>query len=283
MTRPEPLVSRLEAWLGEGGHAAPKDLVEEVLEAFPSIPQRRPRGLGRWLPHGRLALPMATAAAIVVIAATAARFGPELGVGGPPSPTPGWAQRFPTQYVASFVRPFSYAIDPASGLQATQQEPDIIQFRIVSPTDPESLSRGVIVRTAGDGLRSAPCSDSGGTVMRKPGPQDVIAYFRQLAGFEAGSPSIMTVDGRQALWIDVRQLAERPCTDMFVFDGCGCTFTNIDGGVRRVIALDVDGETILLVIPAEDGDIARSLLVSLPFIDSMHFTGPAPTDSLGRI
>ena len=157
MNAQRPDLDRLEAWLEEGPNSAPNDLLEQILREFPMRQQRR--ATGWWRTPFRLATYGVTVAAAVVLVLIATR--PPAPRIGDIQPTPGWAERFPTQTAALFVRPFEYAIDPATGMTTDGSEPDrtMYQFRIPDSepiTDSTSYTNGVIVRTGGDGLRAEP-------------------------------------------------------------------------------------------------------------------------------
>ena len=266
----------LEAWLDEGPDTAPNDLLEQILREFPARQQRRVGGW--WRTPARLtAYAMTAAAAIVLFGVAVLSSKPD---SGDIRPTPGWAERFPIETAAQFVRPFQYAIDPASGLALTGN-PDRTSYQFRRPdsepiTDSTTFSSGVVVRTVNEGLRAQPCQESGGDVQRDPNAQQFVDYLATLPGLQVSAPARTVIDGRVALSVDVLVSATRPCTALWVFEGCGCPFVDESGGprARRIQAVDVDGELILIVAFAANGDLTDLLPTANAFIDAIHFDSP---------
>jgi hypothetical protein len=265
---------RLEAWLEEGPSSAPNDLVDHILREFPTRAQRRTAGW--WRTPLRLgAYGMTVAAAVILVLVLTRPSEPRF---GDVEATPGWADRFPTQTAAEFTRPFEYAIDPASGLTDGGSDPDptIYQFRVPDSqpiTDSTTFTSGVVVRTAGDGLRMKPCQESGGEVRRHPSAQQFVDYLATVPGLEVSGPLPRVIDGHRALSVEVQVNTTRPCAELWVFEGCGCPFADQAGAprARRIDALDVDGELILIVSFATNGDLAGLLPTADAFIDTIHF------------
>jgi hypothetical protein len=269
---------RLEQWLDEGPSTAPHDLLEDILTDFPVVGQhRRLASFGPVLRLGSLAV----AASVLLFAAGFAvrPLVTNLGSGGA-VPTPGWADRFPSQAAALFARPFEYAIDPTSGLTLREDARgyDMYQFRAPSPSDPELLVKGVIVRTAGGGLRAEPCRTTGGPIIRDPSAREFVDYLRSVPGLAVADREAIAVDRYRALVVDVHLRTDRPCRDLWVFDDKRNAFTETVGEttLRRFVALDVDGMLVLLVAYSEDGDPEDWFVTAQAFIDTIDFRRDAP-------
>ena len=84
-------------------------------------------------------------------------------------------------------------------------------------------------------------------------------------------PVAATVDGRNALQIDVTKLADQPCADGVLHLWGAIPFAQLDPGWHwRITAFDVDGDTVVAVARAAD-DIEGFLPTAHAFIDSLHF------------
>ena len=83
---------RIADWLEDDPNLAPRQAIETVLAAYPSIPQRRPMWLPRRFPSMTMPIRIATAAVIGVLAVGGAYYlsrPAQPAVGGPsPAPTP---------------------------------------------------------------------------------------------------------------------------------------------------------------------------------------------------
>ena len=80
---------RISDWLEDDPNLAPRQAIETVLAAYPSIPQRRPMGLPRRLTTMTMPIRLATAAVVGVLAVGGAYYlsQPAQPAVGPPAPT----------------------------------------------------------------------------------------------------------------------------------------------------------------------------------------------------
>lgn len=236
---------------------------------------------GTALARGRRPTLGVVVAAIVVVALTVALALSAIGGlpswGPQPTPTPGWAERFPVATTSGFERPFTYAIDPATGLELNSVRPQLLQFRVPDPTRPGGYARIVAVRIA-DAIRADACTPSGGATIESPDPEAFIAYLSAIPGLDFGPPVTTTIDGRAALHVDVAQRTDDACPDVYVWPGEEA-LTNTSAA-RRLIVLEVDGATIVITAAVADrDDFGAWLPAASGFIDSIHFVGaasPAP-------
>ncbi len=276
----------LTEWLDEGPSTAPREDLAALLQAIPDVRQRRRVGREIQMPT---IMRLAVAAAIVVVLgglAFSRVFGPSNQVGAVPTPsptptatpqpTPGWADRFPAVSSTSFRHPFTYAIDPASGIAAGSAD-DVSQvFDVVDPATNEQNGRVVLKVVAG--VREDVCHSSGGAVINGPTPRELADYLEQLPGNQVTEGPPATVDGRPAIVVDLTQLpvSSRPCKDEYVWTDGNVPFTDIgDGYTRRIVAFDVGGETIVAIIMAPEAAMPAFVDTASAFLDSVRFSGSA--------
>lgn len=198
------------------------------------------------------------------------------GLGGP-RPSPGWADVFPIQTAEPFERPFTYAIDPASGIEVADispQLPDLQQFRVRNPADPTKFSRIVGVRGV-DLVRVNPCSSAGRGTIQMAGPQPFVDYLRSISGLAVSAPAATTVDGRSAVAVTVTGRTDPTCPGVYIWPN-EPAFTDT-AAARRIEALDVDGATILVVTAvAEASEMDAWLTTADQLIATFHFISETP-------
>jgi hypothetical protein len=273
------LDERLEAWLVDG--PPPSDaLLQRTLGAVATHGQRR---LGRW-PWSLLRVAsygwtaVLAAGVVVALVALVAPRGITPPVGGPTesaAPTPGWDERFPNIYVGDFQHAFTYAIDPASGLILTSW-PDPYQFRVPRGPRTDNFDEGVILHTVAGGLRSDVCRAAGGQVDTDPSPEEVVSAIQALDGLEVSPVETTTIDGRPAMAVTVSGTQHRTCEAYYLFDDFEPAFawSGNEGRTRRVIAVDVGGDAIIVEITASDERYDAWVPTAEAFIDSIHFDPP---------
>jgi hypothetical protein len=277
------------------------DYVDDVLRRTASARQRAAWSYPqRWLPVRALGEPagtvtswrpivalalllLAVAVTVVVVGAQPRRTAPE------------------TQTTSSFRRPFDFEVDPASGMSlqtvlnaqrswtmgygggtknVTNQDQQ--WFGVDEEDDP----RGVVVRLV-TAVQHDPCHSpiQGGPVMTNPTPQAFVAYLQGVPGLVVSAPVPATVDGRPALAIDITQLPEQQrgvdCPDLFIWRDDDFPFTSWsmdDGWTKRMLVLDVDGDTVAVIAYARH-DLATWLPTAQAFIDTIHFLPASATPS----
>jgi len=200
-----------------------------------------------------------------------------------PSPTPGWAERFPVQTADKFTYPFTYAIDPSSGFgfaPCCQPNEDMYQFRIPEGA-PGEWSLPIVVVDRPQALRTDYCHDSGGTVERSPSPEQFVDFMASVQGLVVTKLPDLVIDGRTAKGIDVR-LGPRPssCGDLWLFEPSNpYNCCQPDDNIRRTYAIEVDRNLVNITIPFTPANKDRTLALAGPLIDSFRFVGARPSPS----
>ena len=143
---------------------------------------------------------LAIAVGAVVLSQVVQPSGPSVGA----EPTPGWQDRFPTQTASTFVRPFSYAIDPSTGIELSNAGSC---DEVLSSESQATPGRWWYSTTQ---PRATAWSRAPRTVARinaQPTPEEFVAYMQTVPGFKVTALPPTTIDGRTALGIDVQQRA----------------------------------------------------------------------------
>jgi hypothetical protein len=250
----EGMIPPMPAWRGADEHDLHPNRIGVV--AGPAV-----RGGANESPQWVLVASVATIAVALALSV--------FGGFGVPRPTPGWADRFPIQTVATFERPFTYAIDPASGIERDDVSPRLQQFRISDPANPGMFRRIVAVRIA-DVVRIDPCRSAGGATIQVPSAPQFVDYLRSVRGLEVSPTVEAIVDGRSALQVDVTNGDDASCTKVYVWPN-ESAFTDT-AAARRIQAFEVDGATILVATAvAKAADLDAWLATADQFIATIHF------------
>ena len=287
MSTPDRFDDLLNDWLEEGPESAPRDDLAVVLGEFPRIRQRF--GIGPWrrpmptLARVAVAAVLAIAVGAVVLTQIIQPSGPPVGA----EPAPGWTDRFPTQTASAFFRPFTYSIDPTSGLELSPDRPSDIRrymFRIAPAKDPESTGPTVVVDYPAEGIRLDPCKPEGSPVNPRPTAQEFVTYMATLPRLKVTPLEPSIIDGRTAYGIDVQRQPDPTCSELVIFPMDGnwvCCWPTDPTTVRRIWAIDVDGALVLVTIPYNSTNKEAQLEVANAFIDTFRFVGPgaSPTPS----
>lgn len=220
----------------------------------------------------RFGLLLVAAAAILAVFAFSV-----IGGLGALGPVPGWADRFPLQTADTFERPFTYATDPASGIERDEVTPRFVQFATRDPADPTRFNRIVAIRVV-DLVRVDPCRSNHGGTTSITAPQQFLDYLRSIPGLSVSGASAATVDGRSALQVDVTTASKPTCSSVYIWPSEGA-FTDT-AAARRIYLLDVDGATILVAVAvAEPSDLDAWLPTADQFIATLHFLPTSPDSS----
>lgn len=273
MSTPHRFDDLLNDWLDEGPESAPREDLAAVLGGFPRIRQRSVFGPWR--------RPMPTfvrlaVAAVLAIAVGAVVLTQIIKPSGPPvgaESTPGWQDRFPTQTAPAFVQPFSYAIDPTSGIELSNPGSET-RYQFGVPGDPGPL---VVLDHPAAGYRLEPCTAGGGAVNPTPTPEEFVAYMQTVPGLKVTRLTPTTIDGRTALGIDVQRQSDSSCQAHYIFgteDDWTCCWPDDPTWVRRMWVLDVDGSLVFVTTPYGAETEARLELANA-FVDTIHFASPA--------
>jgi hypothetical protein len=275
MSAPHPFDDLLNEWLEEGPKSAPREDLAAVLGGFPTIRQRS--GFGPWR------RPMPTFARLAVAAVLAITVGALvltqiIKPSGPPvgaEPTPGWSDHFPAQTASDFVRPFSYAIDPSSGIELSNPGGET-KYQFGIPGDPGPL---VVLDHPAAGYRLEPCTPGEGGVNLQPTPEEFVAFMGTVPGLKVTPLPPRTIDGRTALGIDVQQQPVATCQEHYIFgpdDDWTCCWPDDPSWVRRMWVIDVDGSLVFVTTPY-GADTEARLELANAFVDSIHFASPGGT------
>lgn len=85
-----------------------------------------------------------------------------------------------------------------------------------------------------------------------------------------------TIDGRPAFGRDVQLLPERACQDLYPFDSgenWTCCWPDDPTSVRRMWAINVDGELVLVVTPFNATNMDERLELADALVDTIDFGG----------
>jgi hypothetical protein len=270
MSAPHRFDNLLSDWLEMGPESAPREDLATVLEEFPRIRQRS--GFGPWrrpMPtFVRLAVAAVLAIAVgaVVLSQMVQPSGPSVGA----ESTPGWQDRFPTQTASTFVRPFSYAIDPSSGIELSNTG-STMKYQFGIPGDPGPL---VVLDHPTAGYRLEPCTPDGGAVNAQPTPEEFVAYMQTVPGLKVTPLPPTKIDGRTAVGIDVQQRADPACQEHYLFgrdDDWTCCWPDDPTWVRRMRVLDVDGWLVIVTTPFGATNKDARLELANGFVDTIRF------------
>jgi hypothetical protein len=211
--------------------------------------------------------------AVVAVLVAVLAYGLVAGL-GVPRPSPGWVDRFPAQSASTFARPFTYAIDPASGIVQGDLSAELHQFGVRDPVDPARFNRIVAVRLV-DVVRLEPCRSSATQMIPLAGPQAFVEYLGSISGLIVGPTADATVDGRPALEVEVTNRADASCPSVSIWPG-ESPFSGT-AAARRIQVLEVDGAIVLVVAAVEEeSDLAAWLPTAEQFIATLHFIASDP-------
>ena len=276
MSARPPFDQQLNEWLDDGPASAPREDLAAVLRGFPEIRQRS--FVGPWritMPTIRFAV-----AAVIAIAVGALALAQMLQPSVPSvgtQPTPGWQDRFPSQSASAFVRPFTYAIDPASGVELNSDNADATNYQFGVPGEP---GPAVVIQHPDQGFRLEPCTQAGGVVSPRPTPAEFVAYMQTVPGLKVTQIAPSTIDGRPALGVDVQRQPDQSCPEHYLFaadDDWTCCWPDDATWVRRIRAIDVGGLLVLVTTPYSSTNKEARLQLAQSFVDTIHFGEPGPT------
>jgi len=273
----------LTDWLDDGPTGAPREDLAAVLQAFPTVRQRR--RIEREITSMPNITRLAVAAALVVLLGGAAvlQLPRSTGPAATPSPTPGWAARFTSQTATTFEHPFRYSIDPVSELSLIgTPDATVHQFGVCDPTTEGCRMTRVVVKM-GTPLRRDVCASSGGDVLSRYTPRQFADYMKALPGFTVTEREPTSVGGHEAVVLDVDQLprSARQCDDIYIWTDNDVSFTDsgLGGWTRRFLAFEVDGDTVLVIILAQADQMEAWLRTASAFLDTVRFVADDATPS----
>ena len=281
MSARPPFNEQLNEWLEDGPASAPREDLAAVLGGFPKIRQRSFFGPWRITMPTIARLAVAAVIAIAVGALAIAQIvqpsGPSVGT----QATPGWQDRFPSQSASAFVRPFTYAIDPSSGIELNGDSAGATNYQFRIPGEP---GPAVVVDHPDRGFRLDPCTQAGGGVNLRPTPAEFVAYMQTVPGLKVTQLAPSTIDGRTALGVDVQRQPDQSCPEHYLFaadDDWTCCWPDDPTWVRQIRAIDVGGSLVFVTTPYSLADKEARLELADSFVDTIHFgkSGATPTAS----
>lgn len=292
--RTEPEVTRaVRSWLEEGADRLPERVLDSVLDAVPSTPQRR----SWWPPRRRFEMTSklqiaAVAVAIVAVVFVGWRLLPApSGVGGPeptvtpssspsaspspasPSPIPATStiemgvanRRLPagTYRVADPFRPYTISF-PAAWTLETAQMAGIALYRTQPANFAPALTINRVHRVYADPCHPDPALPSAAPAIRSG--DEIIAQLSAMKGFTAGPVSDVTVGGHPArtfrLTNDITLAEAEQCEgsplDMWE-DGLGRHTTN-QGATDQIWVVDVSGTPVTIDVQSVPGQTPVDLV-----------------------
>jgi len=277
-------------YAGEAPQRAPERVLEGVLAQTDTTTQRHAVFRLPWRFPIMNSYAKTAIAAVAVIAIGAVGFavlrpGPSpAGVGDPSSPgtavespTPSAAAAAPIPgTAANFVRPFDYLLpsDPDfEGVHDTERS-----FGISVPEWAEAGHLGGLIIQPVGGARSDPCdAASAASVPLEPGLDAVFDYLATIPQLTITELPDTTVDGRRARQARVTAgPGTTACPDLWVWPEDTEPF--ISETDLRLIAVDVDGEHLVVTIYGESGNPEWPGLAD-EFVSSIRFvslTSPSP-------
>jgi hypothetical protein len=166
-----------------------------------------------------------------------------------------------------FDRPFDYVIPARRGLVLVDASAGVYIFEVGGNTGNDQAIAVRLVRSG----HINPCSPSEGTRQLAVGPGAIIEYLRSIPGLDVSEATETTVDGRAALSVDVVANPEVGCPEISLWPDAPLPFTTMvpPGHTTRMIATDVDGANVVVVIVAED--LAAWLPTATEFVESLDF------------
>jgi hypothetical protein len=166
-----------------------------------------------------------------------------------------------------FDRPFDYVIPARRGLVLVDASSEVYIFEVGGNTGNDQTIAVRLVRSG----HINPCSPSEGTRQLASAPGAIIEYLRSIPGLDVSEATETIVDGRAALSVDVVANPEDGCPEIYIWPDAPLPFTTMvpPGHTTRMIATDVDGANVVVVIVAED--LAAWLPTATEFVESLDF------------
>jgi hypothetical protein len=274
--------------------AAPPDLLGRTLDVTRNA-RRSPAWsarVGQWLDRSigpRYGRRLRTVAILAVLAAIVAATLWWTVLGGASHPTPGPLPG--TILVERFARPFTYVDDPLLQRFTPDDNPPVGIVAWVDGVDiaaaaPEprpfggqentsGATSGIIVASAGADTWTHRCGPGGGRQTIRFTPLGFMTDLRDVEGAGFDEFQTVLVDGREAVAATLSDTRSRCATDVhFVLGVVGQPYVSL-GLPARMLAVDVDGVTVVIQIwSRDDKDLASWLPAANAFVDRFHFLPP---------
>jgi hypothetical protein len=264
----------------EAAQRAPDRVLQSVLATTNTTKQRRAVFRLPWRfpimnSYARMAIAAVAVIAIGALGLTVFRGGTPPGPGviatSSPDPSPSSlpsASRAPIPGSASiFVRPFDYLLPVDPQFEYGPRSERSFEIRVPQWFE-EGHMGGLIVQAVRAGLVDR-CDAESAPLELEPGPQAVFDYLATIPEFTVGDVSATTVDGRPARQATVIvDPGPEACPEIRVWaDAPDPVITEVP---VRLIAVDVDGERIVITIFGERENPELPALAD-EFVASMRF------------
>jgi hypothetical protein len=291
MTRPDPgFDPRIADWLEEDPDRAPPTILQTVLAAYPSIPQRR-----RWRVLGReprmfkfVPVAMAAAAVLVVAVLVGINFLPrEGGIGGPrptspaatPTPRPaalpsGESQPAPGRHFTD-LQGFRYTINiPAAGWAANPTSDGTVILKDAEGAD----LAGLFIFGAKRDLYTEPCQWRGTQTFAGETADEFATALAGLDGFESSEPADVTISGYHGkrLRLTVPDDVDVDACDDGQYRSYEGKYYWSSGQVDEVLILDLDGGPHLIVATYQTGTPRATVSELTQILDSLEIEPASP-------
>jgi hypothetical protein len=270
----------VDHYASEAPQRAPDRVLEGALLAIDSTRQRRAPLPVPWRfqpmnSYAKVAIAAVAVVAIGAVGLAVLRPGPDTGPGvvTPSSPSPSAESSAPASpgtvagRADTFVRAFDYRLPSDPVFDYGTRNDTYFETRVPTWAD-AGHAGGLIVQAIGGG-RVSPCDEASATRPIEPGAQAVFDYLAGIAQLTMSDSTAVTVDGRPALQAMVVADTGTPaCPELRVWTESTETFiTEIP---LRLIAVEVDGENIVLTIFGEPGNpdwpaLANQIVESIRF------------------
>lgn len=274
-------------YASEAPSRAPDRVLEATLASIDSTRQRRAVVRPPWRfpimnSYAKVAIAAVAVVAIGAVGLAMLRPGADTGPGviTPSSPGPSVESASPASpgtvagSADTFVRPFDYRLPTDPRFEYGTRNATFFETRVPAWAQ-DGHPGGLIVQAIGGG-RVSPCDEASATRPIEPGAQAVFDYLAGVPQLTITESSAATVDGRPAQQATVvADSGTAACPELRVW--AESTETFITEIPLRLIAVDVDGENIVLTIFGEPDNsdwptLADQIVGSIRF-DSA--TGPS--------
>ena len=248
-------------YAGEAASRAPDRVLEAALASIDSTRQRRAVLRPSWRfptmnSYAKVAIAAVAVVAIGAVGLAVMRPGADTGPGvvTPNSPSPTAESTSPASpgtvpgTADTFVRPFDYRLPTYPRFEYGNRNSTYFETRVPAWAQ-DGHPGGLIVQAIGGG-RVSPCEEASATRPIEPGAQAVFDYLAGVPQLTVSDPTSVSVDGRPGLQATVvADPGTGACPELRVW--AESTETFITEVPLRLVAVDVDGENIVLAIFGE--------------------------------
>jgi hypothetical protein len=240
----------------EAPRRAPDWVLVEALATIETTPQQRSIvGVPVTFPEIRLAkltvAPIAVAIVAVIGATLIGRSFPRPGVSLPtpsvPAPSPGRTP-FPMD-VPNFRVPFGYRFPLDTGLSFGPRTETFYEIRVPDSGGSGQSAWFLFIQAVEAGL-AEPCSPTSDPAPLEGGAEGVLDYLDSIPGVEITAPTPLELDGFPAVSATIELApSSKACEELWLWASDAEPLPDVfqeSGTFGRVMAIDVDGEPILI-------------------------------------